>query len=89
MPVPHGTIRAGNTLYSRYCKTSKRTKVKCRCVRLGEEQEGERGRGECSEPGSNTAGLVSGRVSTELTAGVPRFAPTNRLLAKALRQQWG
>lgn len=55
-----GTIRAGNTLYSRYCKTSKRTKLKCRHVRLGEEQEGEQGRGGCSEPGSDTAGLISG-----------------------------
>lgn len=33
-----GTVRTGNTLYSRYRKPSKRMKLKCRRVRLREEQ---------------------------------------------------
>lgn len=70
--APDGTARAGNT---RDGKTSKRMKPKCRYVRLGEEQEGERGRWGCSQPGSNTAGLISEGVGRELTAGAPSFAP--------------
>lgn len=55
-----GTIRAGNILYSRYCKISKRTKLKCSCVRLVKEEEREWRGSECSKPEIDTAGLVSG-----------------------------
>lgn len=84
--APDGTVKAGNTLYSRYCKTGKRTKQGSGRSRR-ENREG----GDAASQGATQQGWSQVGVSRELTVGAPGFAPCThkRASAEALHWQWG